>query len=148
MVDIKLVAELVSLRAALENYWSAWAIERGRPEAASGKTMCRFTASFLVEVLDGPWRVAGGAPLKEGDAAGYFDGATWHPHYWVTDGQRIVDLCATQFGGTDIILASCDDDRFAANYTPEELAEALEHVSDRTEQWAFDYCAPNGPNAT
>ena len=35
---------------------------------------------------------------------GFFDGVVWRAHYWVTDGKRIVDLTANQFGAAPIVV--------------------------------------------
>jgi hypothetical protein len=136
MTDTELKERLPVLRKALERFWAEWALEKGRPAAATGATMCRFTALFLEKMLGRPFEVMGGAPLFEGDAAGYFDGAQWHGHYWVTDGERIVDLTADQFGAEPVVLVRDPDVRYEANYTEEELEDALQHVRLRAGDWA------------
>jgi hypothetical protein len=141
MTDNALYDQLVLARNALEGYWSAWAVERNRPDAASGATMCRFTAAFLVLVLGWRWRVVGGAPNYPGEPTGFFDGKAWHAHYWVTDGERIVDLTANQFGAVPLIVTSADDERYRENYSYEELADALHHVRSRAQQWAEEFAA-------
>lgn len=141
MTDNALQNQLVLTRKALEGYWSAWAVERNRPEAASGATMCRFTAAFLVLVLGWRWTVEGGEPNYPGESAGFFDGKAWHAHYWVTDGERIVDLTANQFGAAPIIVTSAADERYQENYSYDELADALHHVKTRAQQWAVDFAA-------
>jgi hypothetical protein len=139
MMDTVLQERLQVMRTALEGYWAAWAEERGRPEAATGATMCRFTAAFLVLVLGWPWRVAGGDEYADDDQGGYFDGKEWHAHYWVTDGHRILDLTANQFGGPPIVLTSVGDPRYVENYEREVLEDAMPHVAARAEQWASDF---------
>lgn len=103
--------------------------------------MCRFTAAFLVLVLGWDWTVEGGEPSYPGEQAGFFDGKTWHAHYWVTDGERIVDLTANQFGAEPLIVTSADDERYQENYSYDELAEALHHVNSRARQWAEEFAA-------
>lgn len=133
--------QLVLLRQALEGFWQQWAQEKNRPEAASGATMCRYTAVFVSDLLGWGWRVKGGAPHYDGEAGGYFDGVTWHPHYWVSDGYCVVDLTADQFGGERITVTTVSDPRYQENYSPEELEEALSHVEDRVESWVDMYIA-------
>jgi hypothetical protein len=139
MTDAELHPRLIVLRTALEGYWAAWAEEKGRPEAASGATMCRFTAAFLVELLGWPWRVAGGDDYGDDNLGGFFDGTEWHAHYWVTDGLRIIDLTANQFGGPPIVLTNVNDARYSENYEQEDLEDALPHVAVRATQWADDF---------
>jgi hypothetical protein len=141
MTDSELQGQLVVLRAALEGYWAAWAEEKGRPEAATGATLCRFTAAFLVRMLKGRWRVKGGEAYLPGDAAGFFDGKNWHGHYWVTDGQRIVDLTANQFGADPIVITTANDPRYCENYSSRELIEVLQHVAVRARRWSTDFNA-------
>jgi hypothetical protein len=137
--------QLERLREVLKSFWARWAEEKGRPEAATGATMCRFTSGFLSEVLGWNWRVQGGDPNHYGEDAGFFDGTTWQGHYWVSDGQRIVDLTANQFGAEEIVITSVDDPRYRVNYTPAELADALYEVEDRVEDWLDEYYAVNPP---
>lgn len=141
MTEVELGAVLTVLRTALEGYWAAWAKEKNRPEVATGATMCRFTAPFLVRILGKKWYVAGGQANFAGDPAGFFDGKKWHGHYWVTDGERIVDLTAHQFGAEPIVLTTSADPRYSANYTKGELREAQQHVSIRARKWAQLYRA-------
>jgi hypothetical protein len=101
--------------------------------------MCRFTAAFAVKNLGWRFDVVGGEPLFPGDAAGYFDGAQWHGHYWVTDGARIVDLTADQFGADPLVFVRMPDARYATNYTTEELEDSLVHVSARASNWARQF---------
>jgi hypothetical protein len=139
MTDNALLDQLAGARMALEGYWAAWAVERNRPDAASGATMCRFTSAFLVLVLGWQWEMSGGEPTYPGETAGFFDGEAWHAHYWVTDGERIVDLTANQFGQAPIIVTSTADERYSENCSEDELGEALYHVMQRARQWADDF---------
>jgi hypothetical protein len=137
--DNELLSRLKLLRGALVGYWAAWAEEKGRPDAASGSTMCRFTAVFLVRVLGWPWRIEGGEPFAPGDASGFFDGTGWQAHYWVADGKRIVDLTAHQFGASPIVITTVGDPRYSENYSEEELEAAVHHVTVRARHWAADF---------
>jgi len=143
MSDDDIKAALPVLRAALERHWSAWATEKNRPQAATGASMCRYTAVFLVHVLGWPWQVRGGDPYFEGHQAGFFDGTRWQAHYWVTDGKRVVDLTADQFGAEALILTHVDDPRYGDDYSEEELSDALEHVTARAANWARDFALQN-----
>jgi hypothetical protein len=139
MTDAELMERLPVLRTALEGFWAEWAQEKGRPDVAKGASMCRFTALFLAKVLGWRFDVVGGAPLYEGDSAGYFDGVQWHPHYWVTDGERIIDLTADQFGAKPLAIVRVSDARYVTNYTEDELEEALQHVRLRANDWARQF---------
>lgn len=145
MTNLELPNRLVVVRGALEGYWAAWAIERSRPSAATGESMCRFTSAFLVLILGNQWWVGGGEPYATGKAGGFFDGTTWHAHYWITDGEFIVDLTANQFGAPAIVFTSTEDSRYFENCTEFELAESLHHVQHRAQEWAkhFQDLHPN-----
>lgn len=144
MTDAQLLAKLQPLREYLGHCWAAWAAEKNKPENADGKNMCRFTAAFLANVLGKPWRAVGGGCRYnfQGNSllsvGGFFDGTNWQAHYWVTDGKRIVDLTANQFGAEPIIITSAKDPRYDANYWPSEVREALTHVRARARQWAAE----------
>jgi hypothetical protein len=144
----KLLPQLALFRQALEGFWRQWAEEKNRPNAASGATMCRYSAAFVSDLLGWGWRVKGGAPHHDGDSAGFFDGSAWHPHHWVSDGYWIVDLTADQFGADKIIVTTVSDPRYRPNYTQEELEEAMSHVEDRVEAWVDSYIAEHPPAAT
>lgn len=113
---------LEDIQRFLHSRWEAWALERGRPEAARGVGMCRFSSFFLATILGGPWHVEDGEQHYDWSSrsligtGGYFDGKVWNGHYWVTDGRLIVDLAAGQFGGESIQVAAASDERYAANY--------------------------------
>jgi hypothetical protein len=145
MAETEFYEQLTAMRAYLAQCWSDWAQETGKSEAASGKNMCRFTSSFLVAVLGAPWRVAGGGCRYDDrsddvvSVGGFYDGRAWQAHYWVTDGERIVDLTASQFGAEDVLVTSADDPRYDANYLPQECRAALNGVQARAGQWAADY---------
>jgi hypothetical protein len=136
-----LETRLVHLRSVLKGHWQSWAEEKGWPFVANGATMCRFTAAFLSDVLGWEWRAAGGDPTYKGDKAGFFDGETWHGHFWVTNGRQIIDLTANQFGAEEIVLTTVDDSRYRANYTQMELDNALYEVEDRVDEWLGAYYA-------
>lgn len=138
-------SRLVEIQRFLVDRWQEWALERGRPEAATGVGMCRFSSFFLEKVLAGRWRVAGGerhydwAAQRYTGTGGFFDGDTWHAHYWVSDGEVIVDLAAGQFGADEILVADASDSRYAANYLPHELKEHRVHVAQRVRSWVTTY---------
>jgi hypothetical protein len=145
MTDKELRELLLPIREYLEQCWSAWAQEMNKPENAGGKNMCRFTAAFLAAVLGAPWRAAGGGCLYELETeevvsvGGFFDGAAWQAHYWVTDSARIVDLTAGQFGAEPILVTSTNDPRYDANFLERDCVQALAGVQARAQQWADDY---------
>lgn len=145
MTDNELAVKLVALRPVLEAFWAQWAEERGMPAAATGASMCRFTSAFLSDVLGWEWKVEGGYAQHPGEAAGFFDGVAWHGHYWVTDGRRVVDLTANQFGAEAILVTTVEDARYRANYSPAEVADALYYVEDRVEEWLGEYYKANSP---
>lgn len=143
-MDAEQLKEKLKLaRTALEGYWRDWSIERNRPAAATGFGMCRFSATFLANILDENWVVAGGEPLYPTDdgvnQAGYFDGKSWHGHYWVTNGELIVDLAASQFGGDKVTVVPVHSPQYRENYSELELEEHLDHVSVRADAWANDF---------
>lgn len=137
MTIFELQHQLAMARSALEGYWAAWAIERKLPDAATGATMCRFTSAFLVLILGNEWWVTGGEPYGAGERAGFFDGSNWHAHYWITDGELIVDLTANQFGAPSIVVTTAEDLRYSENCSDGELSESLLHVQDRANEWAI-----------
>lgn len=141
----ELMPQLIRLRKELVVFWKQWADERDMPTAATGASMCRFTSAFLSDVLGWNWRVQGGDPLHVNDEAGFFDGDTWHGHYWVSDGHRIVDLTANQFGAEEIVVTTVRDPRYRANFTPAEIANALYEVEHRVADWLDTYYAAHPP---
>lgn len=142
MTDHELRTRLTILRAQLVDHWAAYAIERHKPWTADGSSMCKFTSAFLELVLGQPWRYTGGESRYDHeeneffDLAGFFDGKRWESHNWVTDGKRIVDLTAHQFGADDIIITSASDPRYRENFSRQELREGKKHVINRARQWA------------
>lgn len=137
--------KLVELRKVLQGLWARWGEEKGMAFVTNGATMCRFTSAFLSDVLGWEWRVAGGDPKYRGDEAGFFDGQMWQGHYWVTNGQQIIDLTANQFGADEIVVTSMEDPRYRANFTPREVDNALCEVEDRVDEWLNEYYAAYPP---
>lgn len=145
MTDNELKVHLVPIREYLQECWKAWASEKNKPENADGKNMCRFTAAFLARLLGKPWRAVGGGCMYDFagnrviSVGGFFDGETWQPHFWITDGKRIIDLTAHQFGAEPIVITTVDDPRYDANFIEPFVKEALSHVRARTRQWVREY---------
>ena len=142
MTDAELRARLIPLRLQLQSHWAEYAAETHKPWTADGSSMCKFSAAFLELVLGKPWRYTGGESRYDYeqneffDLAGFFDGKRWESHNWVTDGERIVDLTASQFGADDIIITSASDPRYRANFFPPEIRESKKYVIKRARQWA------------
>ncbi|KWU17753.1 hypothetical protein [Burkholderia cenocepacia] len=142
-----------SLKAALtpvlhfvRDRWADKAIALSKREMAQGVGMCRYTAAFLACQMKPRWRFAGGAQdWRDGTGlvgdGGYFDGSAWHPHHWVTDGELIVDLAATQFGGAAIEVVPVNDARYCGNYLRRDCVEAVRGVSQGLKEWNRLYAA-------
>lgn len=125
-------AQVIAVRAFLEPLWETWKIERNRDTSAPpSASMCRFTAIFLKPILEENtgrrWKIAGGYEWM-GDNGGMIDPhGVWRSHYWLTDGETIVDITADQFGHHPVIVTDHQDVRYRANFSS---AEIRRHVAD------------------
>lgn len=83
------------------------------------------------------WKVAGGRALNRRDAAGYYDGRIWHPHFWIVgraDGYEfIVDITSDAFeDGAAVHVAENDESRYLANLSNETLNSYEYHGQEST----------------
>lgn len=110
------------------------------PVNTPDKGMCRFTAAYLQAVLKQRGfnlAIAGGSPWPPTYPTGGFlasDGQ-WYGHYWLTDGQYIFDITASQFGAEDIVITPIDDPRYQANFSKQELREHLTRIKNTLASW-------------
>lgn len=129
------------IRTFLKPLWAEYHQERGITPTTDDCSMCRYTAAFMAEILGGKWKVAGGADLQEVNNPHIEPGGFLTPsgerfgHYWATNGTLIIDLAAEQFGADAVIVTGNDDPRYISNYTAEELAEHLNHVEEKVDEW-------------
>lgn len=135
---------LTTIRAFLEISWEKWKIERLRDLTVPLSTgMCRFSSIFLHPILEDrtgrSWKMVGGE-TRDGDVGGMMDSnGEWQPHYWLTDGNMIVDVTADQFGHDPIILTDYADPRYRANLTSLELRWHIADASITPAAWHRDF---------
>lgn len=80
--------------------------------------MCRHTTLFLLNLLqaaaDNTWKVAGGF-ANFADSPGVFEqSGRWGQHWWLSDGELLLDLTADQLGWPDVVVAEANDSRYFA----------------------------------
>ena len=145
------------VRAFLEPLWAEKHSPNGPPRGKPlSHDMCRFSASFMKQVLDiempeGEWIVVGGNPTdgddidpESGAPGGYKDTkGRWHGHYWVTDGGYgcALDLTADQFGDLPIVvfeedgIGSAKIGYYRENYFSGAVRAHLDDVKRTVGQW-------------
>lgn len=146
-VQHPLYATLVAERAFLLPHWRERALlslqaqtTLNTPCDTPDQGMCRFTVAYLQAVLQKhgvKLTIAGGSPwLPKFPTGGFFasDGK-WYGHYWLTDGQYIYDIAASQFGADDVVITPVNDPRYQANFSKEELREHLLRIKKTLSAW-------------
>ncbi len=138
-------------RAFLEPRWKEWKAERSVPDDIASLGMCRFSAIFLVEILNegtsGLWLVDGGIADPDPDdenlnhrvgPGGFIaQGGACHSHYWCVDAMSrlIVDVTADQFDGPEIVVTELGDPRYRRNILDDAIELHLEDARTRAEAW-------------
>jgi hypothetical protein len=75
---------------------------------------CEHTSTFLRDALasvDPRWHLVGGFMSNR-------DGGPSQPHWWLENGQCLVDLTAEQFGWEPVVIAALDDPRYQRHGLP------------------------------
>jgi hypothetical protein len=79
--------------------------------------MCRHTTLFMLQLLeqagDKRWLVAGGFINHRNDPGIYGESGLWLQHWWLENGEHILDLTADQFGWECVVLAPVTDARYS-----------------------------------
>lgn len=103
--------------------------------------MCRYAALFLSKIINKDltdhWYVVGGSVWPPFYQSGGFKdkNGEWHGHYWVTNGDIIIDIATKQFGEDEIIITKSNDSRYEKNYTHDEIKRDLKYVSRTVSLW-------------
>jgi hypothetical protein len=92
------------------------------------------------------WRVAGGRAAQRREPAGYFDGRSWQPHFWVIGRadriELVVDITSDQFvGGVEVRASDTDNQHYAANLSNETLNSYEYHGQESTAYFLETFAA-------
>ena len=133
-------AHILSMRGVLH----------GGPVKTQDRAMCRFTAVFVEAALpmlgiDG-FEYAEGRHVSDDEDGGYLCRGHWYAHAWLTNGDTIIDITATQFGDVPVVFR---DQQEATMYHDNSLEEERECAYTNTEEtvfaWLDEFRALNSP---
>ncbi|HEY6436717.1 MAG TPA: hypothetical protein VIY47_09005 [Ignavibacteriaceae bacterium] len=141
--------QLKEIREFLVPKWIDWGQKNNKFVSEKGEGMCRFTSAFLLGILGHGWKLNGGHAefyhhfdgwIPRPMGGGYSDGKNWFSHYWIEKKGVIVDLTASQFGGSEILVVRKNDPRFKSTIvSKQDIQEALFDVKERAKIWSDDW---------